>query len=246
MMSKIRQSVVGWLCIVLLITTFSFANRVNASEGDVDHAALTKRLDEIRDVQILLTEKPREMDEIFSILGDVLAPDVRKTFIEEHVRYVEGQYMTFGTDFGYGYVPFFTENAKVISVDGGSTVYVGETFSGDFYAGSPLYAVELSQSVTGEYVLSDYFPGKTGEEWVQEQGTGEALQEREIEAATDRKAKPEPEPEPETEPEPKPNQNQNPDSRETTTSSIWGNIQERWSDWFSTTFSAFRVLSWFV
>lgn len=75
--------------------------------------------------QVSLSEKPRSLEDIFSILKEYVTEEYRSIFLEENLVYVDGNYQTYGSDFARFYIPFFryNENTKFSLKDGKGYIY---------------------------------------------------------------------------------------------------------------------------
>ncbi|MET3698166.1 uncharacterized protein DUF3993 [Bacillus oleivorans] len=78
--------------------------------------------------QVSLSEKPRTIEEIFSILSPYVTSDFRQSFLEANLVYTDGKYQTYGSDFAPYYIPFFKyeENTKFTLT--GDKGYIYEDF----------------------------------------------------------------------------------------------------------------------
>lgn len=78
--------------------------------------------------QVSLSEKKRTMEEIINQLSPYFDDKIMAVFLEENLVYMDGKYITFGTDFPIYYVPYFSYSAKTKIHMKGDQMYVYEFF----------------------------------------------------------------------------------------------------------------------
>ncbi|PMC35114.1 hypothetical protein CJ195_20185 [Bacillus sp. UMB0899] len=106
-------------CSSFLIMTIIlvFSQTVFASE--LDHKNRENILSHVQSAfqaQQLLSEKPREKEELVHILSDYFDNDVINQYLNENMFEENGKYIVYGTDFPIYVIPFFSydENTKII------------------------------------------------------------------------------------------------------------------------------------
>ncbi|MEH7391750.1 DUF3993 domain-containing protein, partial [Bacillus sp. JJ1474] len=67
--------------------------------------------------QLSLGEKPRTVEEIDKILSPYFTEEAKRIFLEENLFSENSLYITYGTDFPFYYIPYFsfTDETKLVS-----------------------------------------------------------------------------------------------------------------------------------
>jgi hypothetical protein len=109
--------------------------------------------------QLSLNEKERTLEEIKLILGPYFTDDYQQLFLKANLYAENGKYLTYGTDFGEYFIPFFkySESTKVVVED--HKIYVFEYFpkKTDGPVGyDSHYEGLLLSNVNGKWKISDY------------------------------------------------------------------------------------------
>lgn len=78
--------------------------------------------------QLSLNEKERTMEEIKFILEPYFTEDFQQLYLEANLYEENGKYVTYGTDFGEYFIPFFKYSESTKVVVGDNKTYVFEYF----------------------------------------------------------------------------------------------------------------------
>jgi hypothetical protein len=109
--------------------------------------------------QLSLNEKERTMEEIKLILDPYFSEDYQQLFLEANLYEENEKYVTYGTDFGEYFIPFFkfSESTKVVVED--DVIYVFEYFPKNTYGpvgyDSHYEGLSLIKS-NGQWKISNY------------------------------------------------------------------------------------------
>jgi hypothetical protein len=119
-----------WPSIIFLVLFIYFLpDSPKASEDQLDSREEVFNFLELAfQAQISLSEKDRTMEEIKLILDPYFSKEYQQKFLRENLVEEGGKYFTYGTDFGFMYIPFFefSEFTKLVFED--NLIYVFEYF----------------------------------------------------------------------------------------------------------------------
>ncbi|UII57225.1 DUF3993 domain-containing protein [Cytobacillus spongiae] len=106
---------------------FLFPSNYSAKEID-ERKDMFKFLQSAFEAQVSLSEKERSMEEVNKVLSPYFSKEYSELFLEENLHSFNGQFITFGTDFAFFYIPYFsyTDDTKIVRED--NLVYVFEFF----------------------------------------------------------------------------------------------------------------------
>jgi hypothetical protein len=115
--------------IFLVLIIYFLPDSPKASEEKLDdRKAVFQFLELAFQAQISLSEKDRTMEEVELILDPYFSKEYQKKFLDENLVEEDGKFFTYGTDFGYMFIPFFnfSDFTKLVFKD--DQIYVFEYF----------------------------------------------------------------------------------------------------------------------
>jgi hypothetical protein len=125
---KLRKIYLPVLMFFVLIIYF-VPDSPKASEEPLDNREKVFQFLELAfQAQISLSEKDRTIEEIEALLDPFFTKHFQQKFLEANLHEENGKFLTYGTDFGQYYIPFFafSENTKIVIEK--EKVYVFEYF----------------------------------------------------------------------------------------------------------------------
>lgn len=125
---RVRKALLLVLAIFLLLPLHTKAAESLANREEVLHF-----LKSAFQAQVSLSEQERNLEEINAILSPYFSSEYMNLFLAENLVEINGQFITYGSDFAPYYIPFFRFSTKTKVVKDGSHIYVYEYFpaSGD-------------------------------------------------------------------------------------------------------------------
>lgn len=155
--------VVSLVMILLLL-----ANQITYGKEEISsRESVFQRLKDAHQSQLKLSEYPRTEDEIRAILDEFHTRDYQDFFIKENVKPIENKFVTYGTDFAFYYIPFFSYSDQTKIVYKENQIYVFEFFpetNDGPVAYKDHYEGILLEKVENRYLVSKYFPNNFPEE----------------------------------------------------------------------------------
>lgn len=113
----------------MVMLSFLLANHITHANADIpSREAVFQLLKAAHKCEGDLSETPRTMDEIIAILDEYHTRDYQNAFIAENVKPIDGKFITFGTDFAFYYIPFFSYSDATKIVYKQNQIYVYEFF----------------------------------------------------------------------------------------------------------------------
>jgi hypothetical protein len=137
MKTKIRKISAVLLASILFM---AFINQATA----LDKGTVTETVKKAFEKQVSLSEKPRTMEEIETLMDTHFTQDFRDKFILENVIQTDEGFQTFGSDFAAYYIPNFQYEEKTNAVKKGEAIYLYEYFT---YEDGPVYFDDGYQAV---------------------------------------------------------------------------------------------------
>jgi hypothetical protein len=113
----------------LVLAIYFLPESPKASEDQLDNREKVFQFLELAfHSQISLSEKERTMEEIEALLDPYFTEHYQQEFLKLNLHKEGGKYLTYGTDFGQLYIPFFafSEHTKMVFEKG--KIYVFEYF----------------------------------------------------------------------------------------------------------------------
>ncbi|WNS76994.1 DUF3993 domain-containing protein [Bacillus sp. DTU_2020_1000418_1_SI_GHA_SEK_038] len=113
---------------IIVAITFTFPALTKAEETLSNRDDVFEFVQAAYHAQLSLGEKPRAMDEIDKILSPYFTEEAKGIFLEENLFSENGLFITYGTDFPFYYIPYFTytDDTKLVSQE--NEMYLFEFF----------------------------------------------------------------------------------------------------------------------
>ncbi|MFE8695367.1 DUF3993 domain-containing protein [Cytobacillus sp. FJAT-53684] len=166
-MNKHKLSYLSWFIIIGLL----FPSLVKA-ESDLSAAdAVYQYLQSAFQAQVSLSEEYRSLQEINEILTPYFTEDYNKEFLDENLFLENGKYITYGSDFAFYFIPFFsyTEETRVVRSEENIYVYefFPETDEGPVSYESHYEGIRLDK-LEGEWKIASFLYNEIPEEVIQQ------------------------------------------------------------------------------